>query len=109
MGKILKKVKTAWNTLSEEGMIAFLYKFKCIYYPAIKIGKNDDSKYQIWIKKNEKDTQKKEALSYEPLISVVVPVYNVPERMLRACIDSVRKQTYSNWELCLADDASTLP
>jgi len=44
-----------------------------------------------------------------PLISVVLPVYNVPERFLIQAIESVRCQVYVNWELCIADDASTLP
>lgn len=44
-----------------------------------------------------------------PLISVVLPVYNVPEKWLRFCIDSVTRQFYANWELCIADDASTEP
>lgn len=44
-----------------------------------------------------------------PLISLITPVYNVDERWLRACVDSVLNQAYSNWELCLADDASTAP
>jgi O-antigen biosynthesis protein len=42
-----------------------------------------------------------------PLISVLVPLYNTPEAFLRRCIESVTEQTYSNWELCLADDASS--
>ena len=37
---------------------------------------------------------------------MVVPVYNVDEKWLRACVDSLKNQLYSNWELCLADDAS---
>ena len=36
-------------------------------------------------------------------ISVLVPLYNTPEKFLREMIDSVRNQTYKNWELCLAD------
>ena len=42
-----------------------------------------------------------------PLISVILPVYNVDEKWLRKCIDSVCKQSSRNWELCIADDAST--
>ena len=36
-------------------------------------------------------------------ISVLVPLYNTPEKFLREMIDSVVTQTYKNWELCLAD------
>ena len=35
--------------------------------------------------------------------SILVPLYNTPEKFLRQAIDSVRAQTYANWELCLAD------
>ena len=35
--------------------------------------------------------------------SVVVPLYNTPERFLRAMIESVQAQTYAGWELCMAD------
>jgi glycosyltransferase involved in cell wall biosynthesis len=38
-----------------------------------------------------------------------MPVYNTPERLLRGAIESVRAQLYANWELCVADDASTAP
>jgi O-antigen biosynthesis protein len=44
-----------------------------------------------------------------PLISVVMPVYETPERYLRAAIESVRRQLYPHWELCIADDASPSP
>lgn len=36
-------------------------------------------------------------------ISVLVPLYNTPMNFLNEMIDSVRNQTYQNWELCLAD------
>jgi glycosyltransferase involved in cell wall biosynthesis len=45
--------------------------------------------------------------NYKPLISVVIPVYNVAPVYLKAAIDSIEKQWYSNWEICIADDAST--
>ena len=47
------------------------------------------------------------ALPNQPLISVVTPVFNTDPKWLRACIESVRRQVYPNWELCLCDDAST--
>ncbi|WP_256749444.1 glycosyltransferase [Mesorhizobium sp. Mes31] len=48
-------------------------------------------------------------LKVKPLISVLMPVYNTPERLLREAIESVRAQIYENWELCIADDCSTEP
>ncbi len=44
-----------------------------------------------------------------PLISVVVPAYNTPEKYLRELLDSLRQQLYPRWELCIADDASPQP
>lgn len=38
-----------------------------------------------------------------PKISVIVPMYNPPLEFLQQLLDSVRNQTYQNWELCLAD------
>ena len=50
-----------------------------------------------------------ELLAYKPLISLVMPTYNSPEKWLKLAIDSVRNQLYPNWELCVADDASSNP
>ena len=48
-------------------------------------------------------------LAKRPTISVVVPVYNPAALWLRRCLDSVLRQGYPFWELCIADDASTAP
>jgi GT2 family glycosyltransferase/glycosyltransferase involved in cell wall biosynthesis/predicted nucleic acid-binding Zn-ribbon protein len=48
-------------------------------------------------------------LTRRPLISVLMPVYNTPEKWLVRAIESVRRQLYDNWELCIADDASKEP
>ena len=45
-------------------------------------------------------------LRYRPRLSVLMPVYDPPERLLRDAIESVRRQGYPDWELCIADDAS---
>ncbi len=50
-----------------------------------------------------------EALSYKPLLSVVMPVYNPPNEFLRQALDSVLEQLYTHWELCIADDCSPNP
>ena len=42
-----------------------------------------------------------------PRISIIMPAYNTPERFLRDAIQSVLNQAYTDWELCIADDAST--
>lgn len=44
--------------------------------------------------------------TYTPLVSIVVPVYNV-ERFLRQCLDSLIEQTYQNLQIILVNDGST--
>lgn len=70
--------------------------------------------YAEWISRHEKPDlkeQRKEAqgFAYRPLISILMPVYNVEIKWLEKCIDSVLDQTYDHWELCISDDASTDP
>ena len=50
-----------------------------------------------------------ESLDYRPKFSIVAPVYNVEAKWLGLFINSVQAQIYRNWELCIADDHSTLP
>ena len=77
---------------------------------------SNDLQYQKWLEANyprpaklQKITQASLNLTYQPLISIIVPVYNPQEHFLRQAIESVLAQAYSNWELCLADDCSTKP
>ena len=73
--------------------------------------------YCIWVRNQqvaiEKMRVQREALldqlHHRPLFSIVVPVYNPPETLLRQMLDSVLNQLYPDWELCIADDASTEP
>ncbi len=43
----------------------------------------------------------------DPKVSVLMPVYNTPAKLLALAVDSVRNQTCRNWELCMVDDGST--
>lgn len=47
--------------------------------------------------------QRKEHFAKEPLISILVPVYNTPREFLIQLLRSVGTQTYHNWELCIAN------
>lgn len=46
-------------------------------------------------------------LAQKPLLSIIVPVYNVSSLHLNNCIRSVLHQSYPHWEICLVDDCST--
>lgn len=43
----------------------------------------------------------------KPLISLVIPVYNVAPKWLDIAIKSVKDQIYPHWEICIVDDCST--
>lgn len=71
--------------------------------------------YQDWVRLYDTITsqdknhikEKIAALKYTPTISIVMPVYNTPEKWLKLAINSVLEQLYPYWELCIADDASS--
>ena len=72
---------------------------------------NTDKLYKLWIEKNEPKEeellmQKTKVFNNAPLISIIVPVYETPLNFLKEMADSVINQTYSNWELCIADGGS---
>ena len=74
----------------------------------------NQASYPNWLARNEvldieAMTQEIATFHYQPKISIAMPVYNVDEKWLRLCIDSILNQVYTNWELCMADDASTDP
>ena len=72
-----------------------------------------DAPIQYHIYMVQRDFEKKsrhlsvESFAYRPLISIIIPTYNVESKWLDACVHSVLSQIYENWELCLYDDAST--
>ena len=74
-------------------------------------------RYRKWIKRYDVITPElRKALADDisrwprsPLISVIMPSYNIDPKWMSEAIDLVRNQIYPNWELCISDDASTNP
>ena len=98
--RVLSFSKRMKRCVGKEGWHVFCYKLNH------RLHKKNE--YDMWMLQNEQQYKEPEQeLEYKPLISVVVPVYNVEPQMLTACIQSVQNQTYDNWELCLVDDCST--
>ena len=91
------------------GIGDWLYRFH------VDHGRGPSLDYQAWIQRfdtlNDGDLhvmrERARALASQPCISILMPVYNTPDRWLRRAIDSVLAQAYGNWQLCIADDAST--
>jgi GT2 family glycosyltransferase len=73
-------------------------------------------RYGSWIAEHEPNAQQLEEQRREsakwtgrPKISLLVPVYNTPERFLDQMLASVAAQTYESWELCIVEGGSTEP
>ena len=74
--------------------------------------KTNQEQYKIWMEKNnltseEIEKQKNYKFNCSPKISVVVPMYNTDEVFFKELVESLENQTYSNWELCLADGSES--
>lgn len=74
----------------------------------VKIFKVDELNYKEWMLKNQPTLEELEQQTYtkfkfEPKISILVPLYKTPLKFLQDLIESVKEQTYTNWELCLSD------
>lgn len=97
----LDKIKKVYNGTSViNGTRQLVSKF--LYKKAFQ------SSYKKWIEKNEPDSvelscQRKHEFKNQPLLSIVVPMYNTNQKYFAELIDSLKNQTYTKWELCLAD------
>lgn len=117
--KIKKYVKNFFINIAKDGpIVTFRRMFKRVrhiikYRKQLDIEKNP---YKYWVqshkityRKRKEIESKLKDLDYKPLISIVMPVYNVDVKWIKQAIKSIKKQIYTNWELCMADDASTDP
>jgi GT2 family glycosyltransferase/polysaccharide pyruvyl transferase WcaK-like protein len=80
-------------------------------------GRLISSLHEQWMEKNDRlDATDRTAiqehiasLKWRPFISIIVPVYRTNPNHLQQMLASVKKQSYSHWECCLADDNSPDP
>lgn len=64
---------------------------------------------QLTSEERARQIAESKALANPTVISLIMPVYNPPPDCLEKAIQSVRKQTYPHWQLCITDDKSTDP
>ena len=96
-----ENVKKGFEYIRRNGVSRFWTLAKAKAFPA---GKS----YKEWYEehcptKEELMRQREVEFSVQPLISIIVPTYQTPIPFLKDMIDSVRKQSYEKWELCIAD------
>ncbi|MEA2048174.1 MAG: glycosyltransferase family 2 protein [Campylobacterota bacterium] len=106
----LSIIKKSYMRYQENGMKEVRSQLNREYYslvPHASNNKKTKASYKKWIKKNEQNKFKVKVLSFNPLISIITPTYNTDKMYLTQMIESVLAQKYANWELCIADDAST--
>jgi glycosyltransferase involved in cell wall biosynthesis len=112
MNILQRKTRRAFEILRERGWRGLRQSLKLNYWKL-----REARKYRKWIREFDTLTdedrremrRKIESFSHKPLISVILPVYNIEEKWLRLCVESVLKQLYANWEFCIADDCSPSP
>ena len=68
----------------------------------------DQKDYERWLERHKitetiREAQKETVFNKQPCFSIVVPLYKTQEKYLKELVESIKGQTYSNWELCLSD------
>lgn len=108
---LFKKIILAYKIWKSEGFTGISAHLK-----TLRGVRREQKNYQRWIKLHQITPEVRRNIknqiagfAQKPLISVILPVYNIEEKWLRLCIESVIKQLYENWELCIADDNSPNP
>ena len=99
----METVRVAFNFMKKNGLRALIRKSKS------KIqGMDNDYEYTEWYEKTKPTkeellAQREEKFEYSPVFSIVIPLYATPDNFLGELLDSILAQTYTNFEVCLAD------
>jgi GT2 family glycosyltransferase len=96
-------MQSAVDFLMENGLKAFMIKSRHKLQ-----GIDSDYDYPEWVSltkttEEELAKQRETVFDYSPRLSIVIPAFRTPERFLAAMLDSLLAQTYTNWEVCVAD------
>ena len=99
-----KNLQKGLAYLKKNGVKKLMYRLRYGTY----VGESD---YESWLfaqRVNEKtlNIQRNTRFSYNPKISILVATFNTKEEYLKEMIDTVVNQSYSNWELCIADGST---
>ncbi|WP_428743708.1 glycosyltransferase family 2 protein [Sulfurimonas sp.] len=105
--RIIEKSYARYKKHGWQGMVDRLNKEYYRLYPYDSRKVDQEKFYKRWIKQNEQDILHAVKLEYNPLISIITPTYNTEKKYLLKMLESVLAQTYTKWELCIADDASS--
>jgi len=90
--------------IQKNGWKAFVRHVKCAMDPWY-------ADYNMWVQEHsvsakELKNQRKHKFAYEPLVSIIIPLYNTPLNYLQDLMDSLVGQSYGNIEICLADGST---
>ena len=96
-----------FNSIKKDGIKVTIKKIRGKFSSETQLV-DENVKYQEWIKNNEPtkkeiEAQRKVKFKINPKISILVPMYNTPYNFFDELVDCLINQTYTNWELCLAD------
>ncbi len=113
----LKLLKKTISLLDREGYRGVIGRLKKRFHDLNSSRGSDRNDYSEWIRQFDTLTDKKrnvlqkriDDFEKKPQISIIMPVFDPKPEWLEEAIDSVRKQIYPNWELCITDDASNNP
>ena len=106
--RMLKNKENRKMFIKKVKEIGFLKGFKYSFYKLVvpESKEYQEEKYNKW--RSEKATIKEnKEFKYEPLISIITPLYNTPKEFFIDYIKSLQEQTYTNWEVCLVDASET--
>ena len=104
-----RNIKKLFRLIKNEGIKTTIKSIKANLTGANnKVIEDLNDIYQEWIKNNEPtqkeiEMQRKHVFKINPKISLLVPMYNTPYNFFKELVECLINQTYTNWELCLAD------